>query len=289
MPELSIVIVNYNTREKLKDCLTSIAKERHDLELEIIVVDNASQDDSPNMIRQIAPEAIVLEQRHNTWYSGGNNLGIQAASGDYVFILNPDTIILPNTLQQMLAYLKNNADVGAATCRQQHPDGEWLPTCSRLPHYIDLLLDYTLLGKLFPQWRNKRREIMWYQDWQRDTDKAIEVAPGSCIMAKRELLLRFAGFDKKLKLYFTDDDLCASILKEGYTIHFLAEPVLLHHEKSSIKRMQGQMLQIYFEDLLVFCRKNYGILPTLLLNLLLVPTQISMNLIHLLQRKTELS
>ena len=148
MPDVSVVIVNYNTREPLRRCLESIKAERGSLDLEVIIVDNASKDDSASMIRQVMPEAVLIEPGHNTWFSGGNNIGFQKATADTIYILNADTRLQPNGLQTMLDYLRAHPDVGAVTCRMEYPEGGLQQTCSRVPDYLNLLLGYTFLGVL---------------------------------------------------------------------------------------------------------------------------------------------
>ncbi|MDQ7024944.1 MAG: glycosyltransferase family 2 protein [Anaerolineae bacterium] len=279
MPDLSIVIVNYNTRDKLRDCLHSLIQHRGKFDLDIIVVDNDSTDGSVAMIHEtFADEVRLIEPNYNTWFSGGNNRGVRAATSDIVLLLNADTLIQSDTLQVMYDYLIAQDAVAAVTCRQRHPDGEWLQTCSMQPQYLDLLLGYTGLGIVFRSLRDKRRLRMWYDGWQRDSNQSVEVAPGSCIMTHRDLLLSFGIFDETLKLYFTDDDLCRSILNSGQEIHFLADTILLHYEKSSIQGMTSRARQIYFDDMLVFCRKHYGLWRTLLLTVLHVPTRIAMTI-----------
>ncbi|MEO1289847.1 MAG: glycosyltransferase, partial [Chloroflexota bacterium] len=165
MPDLSIVIVNYNTCDKLRACLESILAHRDTLDLEIIVVDNSSQDGSPDMVREYAPDVILIAPEHNTWFTGGNNIGVNASAGDFVWILNPDTIVQASTMQTMLAYLKEHPDVGGLTSLMQFPDGSPQPTCSMTPRYLDLLLGYTFIGVIFSGWRDKRRATMFYQNW----------------------------------------------------------------------------------------------------------------------------
>jgi GT2 family glycosyltransferase len=285
MPDLSIVIVNYNTRDKLRDCLNSIQQYRGGFDVETIVVDNGSSDGSARMLRsEFADTAHLIEPGRNTWYSGGNNIGVQTATADIVLLLNPDTLLQAGLLEQMHTYLTGHDAVGAVTCRQRHPDGTWLNTCSMLPQYLDLLLGYTGLGVIFQAVRDSRRRKMWYDGWQRDTNKAVEVVPGSCIMTYRDLLLSFGVFDERLKLYFTDDDLCRSILACGKEIHFLADMVLLHYEKSSIQGMTDRARAIYFNDMLKFSRKHFGFWRTLLLYVLHVPTHFAMDVKQRLQR-----
>jgi GT2 family glycosyltransferase len=275
--DLSIVIVSYNTCEPLRRCLASIEEQGGDLEVEAIVVDNGSKDGSADMVRQHFPAAKLIEPGYNTWFTGGNNRGAQAASGEYVFILNPDTALQPGTLQTMVDYLRRHTHVGAVTCQMRFPDGRRQFTCSRAPRYPDLLLGYTFLGVLLAPWRNRRRQQMWYDGWQRDSTRAVEVIPDSCLMISRDLWRRLGGYDERFKLYFTEDDICKRILACGYEIHFVAEAVLLHEEHASTSQVQRLASQVYFDDLIYFTRKYYGALAALALQALIVPTRYAMD------------
>lgn len=278
MPDVSIVIVNYNTCEPLRRCLRSIQVETGDLSVEVIVVDNGSKDDSVAMVRQVMPEANVIEPGRNTWFSGGNNLGFEQAKGDFIYILNADTRLQPNGLQTMLTYLKAHPKVGAVTCRMEYPEGGLQQTCSQVPQYVDLLLGYTFLGVLFQGWRDGRRQQMWYSGWGRDTTKMIEVGPGSNLLCPRPVIEQIKGFDEALKLYFTEDDLCKKILDAGYENHFVGGVLLLHEERASTSQVWRMASHVYFEDLITFCRKYYGAPQALLLRALVIPTRFAMNL-----------
>jgi GT2 family glycosyltransferase len=278
MPDLSIVIVNYNTRDYLRQCLATIDAQKGDVTVEVIVVDNASKDGSAAMLRSEFPQVRLVEPGVNTWFTGGNNLGVRHAEGDYVLLLNADTIIQPGLFSTMLQYLRDHPRVGALTCQQRSFSGDILSICSRVPAYLDLLLGYTFLGVIFAPLRDRRRAAMWYADWRRDTTRAVEVIPGSSIFAPRELLARFGPFDVRLKLYFPEDDLCKRILAEGYEVHFLADAVLLHEEHASTRQAQRLASRIYFDDLIAFTHKWHGSLAALLLALLVIPTRAAMDI-----------
>lgn len=278
MPDLSIIIVNYNTCEPLRRCLESILAHREPLDVQTIVIDNGSVDGSADMVRGFAPQVTLIEPGYNSWFTGGNNIGLKAASGQYLYILNPDTVIQPGMLQTMLAYLRAHPQVGALTCRMEYPQGGLQATCSRLPHYVDLLLGYTFLGMLLRPWRDRRRAAMWYAGWQRDTARAVEVIPDSNLMGPRALFEALGGFDEQFKLYFTEDDLCKRIIGAGYAVHFIPDAVLLHEEHASVSQVQRLASQVYFDDLLVFSRKWYGRYRTGLLRLLMAPTRWGMDL-----------
>ncbi|MCC6802460.1 MAG: glycosyltransferase family 2 protein [Anaerolineae bacterium] len=278
MPDLSVVIVNYNTRDYLRGCLGSIEAQKGNLSVEVIVVDNGSKDGSAAMIRAEFPHVNLIEPGVNTWFTGGNNLGVERAAGDFVLLLNADTLVQPDMLPKMVAYLRAHSKVGAVTCQQRSMDGgEILRICSRVPGYLDLLLGYTFLGVIFAPVRDRRRAAMWYAAWERDTTRAVEVIPGSCILAPRDRLRELGTFDTRLKLYFPEDDLCRRMLQAGYEVHFLADARLLHEEHASTRQAQRLTSRIYFDDLIVFARKWHGATATLLLRLLVIPTRWAMD------------
>ena len=282
--KLTTVLCNYNTRDVLACALESLLATQGDLASEIIVVDNASRDGSADMVRQRFPAVTVIESGANRWFSGGNNLGLRAAQGEYALILNPDTIIPPGALATLAAYLDGHPEVGAVTPRMTFADGMLQRTCSRFPGYADALLSYTLLGVLLPRWRERRRRAMWYEGWERDSTRAIEVAPGSCLMARRAILAQFGYFDERLKLFFTDDDLCRRILGTGAAIHYVADYWLVHDEHASIDQVPRLTQRVYFEDLLAYTRKYHGMAAAWLLAALLVPTRIGMALKRAVKR-----
>lgn len=274
--KLTTVLCNYNTRDALARALESLLATQGDLAAEIIVVDNASRDGSAEMVRQRFPAVTVIESGANRWFSGGNNLGLRAARGEYALILNPDTIIPPGALATLVAYLDEHPTVGAVSPRMTFADGTLQRTCSRFPAYGDALLSYTFLGVLFPHWRERRRRAMWYADWERDSTRAVEVAPGSCLMARRAILARIGYFDERLKLFFTDDDLCRRIVQTGAAIHFVAEATIVHDEHASLSQVPRLTQRIYWADLLTYTRKHHGPAAAWLLAALLLPTRAAM-------------
>ncbi len=276
--KLSTVICNYNTRAELERALTSLAATDAGLAHEVLVVDNASHDGSAAMVRERFPGVRLIESGANRWFSGGNNLGLRAAQGEYALILNPDTILQPGALHTLVAYLDARPAVGGVTPRQYFPDGTLQRNCSRFNTYSDLLAAYTLLGVLFPGWRARRRRAMWYDDWDRTTTRPVEVAPGSCLMARRALLAQVDYFDERLKLFFTDDDLCRKLIGTGAEIHYVAEAAIIHDEHTSLKQTPRLSQRIYWADLLAYTRKYFGAASAMLLAGLLMPTRSGMAL-----------
>src|SRR3989339_1122584 len=126
-PELSIVIVSWNVKDLLKNCLDSIYKHQGDLSLEIIVVDNASKDSTINMIKDNFPQVQLITNINNLGFAAANNIGLLRSRGNYILFLNPDTIILKNALEKMIEFMKQNYQIGIAGCKHLNPDWTFQP------------------------------------------------------------------------------------------------------------------------------------------------------------------
>jgi len=257
--KLSIAIVSYNTAPLLARCLDSIARHAGDLEPEIIVVDNGSTDDSVALVRARYPAVRLILPGRNTFYSAGNNLAIRAAQGDAILVLNPDTELHPGALQALAAHLEANPACGLATARQIWTDGHTtLPICSRFNTYADLWLGATFAGALLPARREARRARMWYADWDRLSDREVDVAPGSCMLLRRAALEAVGLFDEAMPMYFSDDDLCWRLKAAGCTVQYLAGAVITHAERATTRHISRRARQMYYADLAVYARKRFG-------------------------------
>lgn len=248
MSTISVVIVSYNTREDLRLCLEALRQST--LPAGVIVVDNASTDGSAEMVRHHFPEVILIEPGRNTWFCGGNNIGVAAASGDYALLLNPDTIPPPDALAVLVDFLDAHPDYAGATLQLRYPDGAIQRTCSRAPTLRYLLLTQTALRWLLPGPRRSAEAHHWYAGWERDRDFDVEAIPGSCACMRRADL----WLDDSLRLYFNEDDLARRFT--GRKFRFLATPAIIHREKSATRTASASRL--YFSDLLTYTRKWHG-------------------------------
>lgn len=261
MPDLSVVIVSYNTRRLLRACLRSL-RASEGLALEVIVVDNGSSDGSADRVRAEFPEVVLLAQSQNRWFCGGSNVGIDQASADYVLLLNPDTVAAPDALARMHRFLMDSPDFAGVTAQMRYPGGDIQPTCSKIPSYFSLLLNYTALGYLFPTAKRRVQANLLYADWDRESSREVKVIPGSCTLMRRQDI----RLDDDLLLYFPEDALAQRHRRPFY---FLADAKIEHHEKSSTRTWLAR--DIFFRDMLVYCRKHHGRLAMLLLWLLSRP------------------
>ncbi len=261
MPELSVIIVSYNTRDLLRNCLRSL-RASQGVDLEIIVVDNASADGSAAMVRDEFPEARLLAQSANSWYCGGNNIGLEAARADHALLLNPDTEIAGDAPARLLRFARSHPEYVGVTAQLVYPHGAIQPTCAALPRYLDLLLNYSALKFLLPARSQRSQAAMTYADWDRRSDRDVAAIPGACTLMRRD----DARLDEDLLLYFPEEDLAR---RHRRKMRFLASARVLHHEKSSTRNWLAT--RIFFRDLLVYCRKHHGGPRMLLLWLLSRP------------------
>lgn len=261
MPDLSVIVVSYNTRDLLRDCLRAL-RGSIGLALEVIVVDNASSDGSAEMTRAEFPEATLLAQSMNAWFCGGNNIGIAAARADFALLLNPDTEVAPEALALMHRFLLDNPDYAGVTAQLRYPNGAIQRTCARVPAFRHLLMSYSLLGLLLPTLKRQLQHELAYGDWDRRGDRDVAVMPGSCLMMRRDEI----RLDDDLLLYFPEEMLAQ---RQSKPARFLAAARVTHHEKSSTRSFFAT--RVFFRDLLVYCRKRHGPAKTLLLWLLSRP------------------
>ena len=253
-PELSIVIVNYNTCDFLRACLQSLIAQP--CPAEIIVVDNASKDGSAEMVKEEFPQVKLLAQDKNTWYCGGNNIGIDAATCEYILLLNPDTEIKGDALVKLLDFIKTHPDYAGVTARMRYPDGSPQRTCSDVPTYTYLLLQHSPAAWLLHGWKKRLDEKHWYEGWQRDTDKDVRVVPGSCMLMRRgEIRL-----DDDMLLYFPEDDIAR---RDGRPYRFLADAIIEHYESSATTSWLATT--VFFRDMMIYTRKHHGITKMALL------------------------
>ncbi len=261
MPDLSVVIVNYNTCDLLRNCLQSLQTSQH-IDLEVIVVDNASPDDSAEMVATEFPDVTLLAQAENTWYCGGNNIGIDASTADYVLLLNPDTVVAEGALHLLHVFLSEHTQYVGVTARMHYPDGNIQQTCSKIPTYFSLILNYTPLGIILGHTKQQVKHDLWYADWDRRSDREVEVIPGSCTLMRREDIY----YDDDLRLYFPEDTLAR---KQQRPFYFLASAHIEHHEKAATQSWLAT--RVFFSDMMIYTRKHHGWLAMLILWMLSRP------------------
>lgn len=231
--KLSIVIVNYNTRQLLADCLASLVEaESPDGGVEIIVVDNASSDGSQAMVKELFPQIILIESNQNLGFSAANNRGTAVASGDMVLFLNSDTCVAPDALKKPVDYLDNHPEVGALTVKLVYPNGERDPDNHRgFPTPWNALCHFSGLNRLFPNRPQFNGYFQSFADFS--TTHAVPVIAGSYMLMPMALCRQLEGWDEVYFFYGEDIDFCYRINQAGYKIIYYPEVEVIHYKGAS--------------------------------------------------------
>ncbi len=235
--DLSIIIVNYKNREKLFNCLDSLtAATLGALRREVIVVDNHSGDDLSTLPCRY-PKVKFIASPRNRGMGGGNNLGLDKASGDYLLILNPDTIVNGPAVETLLAYLRQNPEVGVVGPKLLYPDGALQSSCARFPSFFMPVLRRTFLGDYF----RASRDLFTMNDFDHSTIKEVDWLMGSCLLFRREIVLADSRifrprFDERYFMYFEDTDLCRQMWRRGLKVVYNPEAIIIHdHARQSAR------------------------------------------------------
>lgn len=231
--DLSVIILSYNTKDLLKNCLNKVKKaEENDYLYETIVVDNASTDDSPEMVRKNFPWVKLIVSKKNLGFAGGNNLGLKKATGRYILFLNSDTEIKPHALKEMAAFMDNNPKVGAVTPKTMLISGGMDPDCHRgFPTPWASLTYFSGLEKLFP----RSKIFGQYHKFYLDLDRAHEIDAGfgTFMIVRQKALEEVGKWDEKYFFYGEDLDLFYRIKKADWKVMFYPEALLKHHKGAS--------------------------------------------------------
>lgn len=231
--DLSVIVVSYNTRQLLDDCLRSLyAAAPPPGGLEVIVVDNASADGSPAMVAANYPQAVLLAGDENRGYAAANNRGSAVAQGDYLLYLNSDTVVSERALAEPLAYLRANPRVGALTVRLVYPNGQRDPDNHRgFPTPWNALCHFTGLSRLFPKSPRFSGYFRGYEDFA--AIHPVPVIAGSYMMMPRAIDRQLGGWDETYFFYGEDIDYCYRIGAAGYTIIYYPLVEVLHYKGAS--------------------------------------------------------
>ena len=253
-PDLSIIIVNWNVRDLLRDCLRSIDVGRGALSVEVIVVDSASADDSVAMMRNEFPWVRLIPCDENVGFPGGNNIGLAEASGMHLLLLNPDTVILEDALPKMVAYLQAHSDVGALGPQLLNPDGSIQSSRRRFPTAATGFLESTWLEGLAPGVLRRYYTL----DLPEDATADVDWLTGACIMVPRAIYEEIGGLDEGYYMYSEELDWCRRIKATGRrVVYFPAAQVTHHVGKSSEQAVTARHINFQRAKLRYF-RKYHG-------------------------------
>src|SRR3989344_1721221 len=242
--QLTVSIVSYNTRALLRRCLASIFKHTKDISFEVIVIDNASTDGSAQMVERNFPKVKLIKNKANRWYTGANNQGLRTAKGKYFLILNSDIFLKNNAGKRMVEYLDKNPRVGALEPLQFYENGRVVKTGSRHNRIWWDLTELTLLHRVFAP-----RPYFRMSHFNRRKIFKAEVICDAVMLVRTALLKKINGYDEKLKLYYTENDLCRQIQNRGFTTVHLGKASVWHRVSASTDKAGWKIISgIYAAD-----------------------------------------
>ena len=257
--DLSIVIVNWNVKDLLYNCLQSLldtCQVSPNLTAEIIVVDSASTDGSPQMVRVEFPQVRLIASDENLGYAGGNNTGANAATGRYIFLLNPDTIVQSDALTQMVNYIDAHPEVGALGPQLLWPDGSVQSSRRRFPTLGSLFWESTLLGQWFPRNRHARRYHV--ADHPSDQIQKVDWIVGAAILLRREAWCQVGPIEEDFFMYFEETDWCHRAAEAGWETHYLPDARIIHYEGKSSEQIVAARTLRFQQSKLRYTRKYFG-------------------------------
>lgn len=255
--DLSIVIVNWNTRELLADCLDSVFANLGDLSAEVLVVDNASADGSADMVAHCFPEVRLIRNADNRGFAAANNQAFELATGRQVLLLNNDTLVHGDVVAASVRYLDEHPEVGAMGCRVENADGSTQFTCSEFPTISNLVIQTLGLNRL----RGGPAFLRRYQmlDWDRDDERDVEVISGCYLMIRREVLAEVGVLDEDFFCYGEETDWCRRIAEAGWALRFAPVGRITHYGSGTTRSLNHRRDLMLTEGTVRLHRKHGGL------------------------------
>lgn len=256
MPTLSVIIVSYNVADLLRGCLRSVFASR-DVDQEVWVVDNCSSDGSAAMVAREYPQARLLESPRNGGYAYANNLALCQAQGDYLLLLNPDTVLPPDALVEMVAFMQKRPDVGMAGPKLVREDGSLDLACRRsFPSPAVSLYRMIGLSKRFPRSRRFGRYNLTYLD--PDQEAEVDSVVGAFMMVRRQAVGQVGLLDEAFFLYGEDLDWAMRVKKAGWKIVYNPRVVVLHRKAGSSTGDIRRATTEFYRSMVIFYKKHYA-------------------------------
>jgi len=278
--QLSIIIVNWNTRDFLAQCLDSVYDTASDLELEVIVVDNGSTDDSVDMLKVRFPWVHLIANEENVGFVKANNQAIAHCQGRYVLLLNSDTQVLPGSLVEIIQFMDKHPNAGIAGVRLLNPDGTFQASYTPFPTLWREFLILSGLGRWLvrPSFPGLGSQI------EKGPQKIKGYMEGAFLTARREAVDQIGGLDEHIFMYAEDVDWCYRFQQTGWEVWYLPQAPIVHYGGQSSKKRRGRMEAELYRSRVYFFRKYYGQVAALGLKALIYALTLPKMFIHRLLR-----
>jgi len=254
--DLSIIIVNYNVKHFLEQCLHSVNKALSNIDAEVFVVDNNSVDGSCKMIKDKFPWVKLIENKINYGFSKANNQAIEISSGEFCLLLNPDTLVEEDTFLKCINFMRENKDAGALGVHMIDGSGNFLPESKRsLPTPSVAFFKIFGLSALFPKSKLFSRYHLGYLD--KDKNHIVEVLSGAFMFIRSSVLEKTGNLDEDFFMYGEDIDLSYRITAEGYKNYYFSETSIIHYKGESTKKSSVNYVLVFYNAMIIFAKKHF--------------------------------
>jgi GT2 family glycosyltransferase len=268
--KLTVIIVSYNVSHFLEQCIKSVIKASHSLNVDIIVVDNCSEDDSVSMIRNRFPEVKLIVNNDNKGFSKANNQAIRQSDSDYILLLNPDTVLEESSLIRTLGFMESHPEAGGLGIRMIDGQGYFLPESKRgLPTPWASFCKMSHLSQLFPRSAFFNRYHAGHLS-ENETNK-IEVLTGAFMLLRRRVLDKIGLLDEDFFMYGEDIDLSFRITEAGYFNYYFPDASMIHYKGESTRKSSLNYVRLFYGAMLIFARKHFAGKNERLLSLVILP------------------
>lgn len=260
--DLSIIIVNWNTKKLLHDCIDSIYKNTEKLNFEVIVVDNDSKDGSAEMVKKEFPQVKLIVNDDNLGFAKANNKGIKIAKGRYVSLLNSDTVVKRKAYKIMVEFMDNNLHIGAVGPKVISPDDSIQYGCARhFPTPLSEFYSMTNLSQWFPKSKIFGKQRLTY--WDHKDSRYIDLLLGACMVIRKKTVDDIGLMDEDFFIYGDDAEYCFRIKKAGWRIFYLPKAEIIHYSGQSSKQDLTNMRYHLTKSYYIFFKKYYGTINAL--------------------------
>lgn len=254
---LSVIIVNYNVRQFLENALTSIYRALEGIEGEVFVVDNASGDGSVDMVKSKFPRVMLIETGENAGFARANNIALKKARGEFLLLINPDTVVQEDTFRVMLQFFRDVPDAGIAGCKMLNPDGSLQLPCRRsFPTPWVAFTKIFGLSALFPRSRIFGRYNLTYLD--EDETYRVDAIGGAFMMLRRKAYEAVGGLDESFFMYGEDLDWCYRIAQAGFGVYYVHSTKIIHFKGESTRRSDIDEIRLFYQAMQLFVRKHFN-------------------------------
>jgi GT2 family glycosyltransferase len=257
--DVSIIIVSWNTKKMLQDCIQSIYNETRKYSFEIIVTDNDSPDKSADMVAELFPEVVLIANKDNRGFAAGNNQAMEIAKGKYILLLNPDTLVIDGAIDKMMDYAINYRGakpLGILTCKLLNGDYTLQKSVNNYYSFWSSLIENRFFAPIIDRLKINSQKLK--SAWNHDSDIEIDWAFGAVMLFSREVMDKVGLLDDRFYIYAEEMDYFMRVKKAGYESRFASGISIIHYGKSSSRQRRSAMFIQNYKSFYLFLKKHYG-------------------------------